>query len=282
MKIIQSFLVVLKSLAYKYYKGFYHFDEKKYSKTFLSHTIHSKKVVSCGSIKKVIYCFWTGDNELTENRKRSLEALKSKIKYPVCLVTKDNLQDYILPDYPLHPAYEYLSFVHRSDYLRAYFMHHYGGGYADVKTPLNDWNGIFKHLENPYVWLIGFSEPYGLAVATPKFKINPSDYKALSFDMIKYFRYISWAGSFVCRPYTNFTYEWMYRLHQILDQESEQLKNNPGKIHGWEDERYTFYGHVGSAGYTAILAQIFHPLCLKYHKHIKFDERILLSFKDYR
>jgi hypothetical protein len=35
---------------------------------------------------------------------------------------------------PLHPAYEYLSLVHRSDYLRCELLHQYGGLYCDVDT----------------------------------------------------------------------------------------------------------------------------------------------------
>lgn len=54
----------------------------------------------------------------------------------------------------------------------------------------------------------------------------------------------------------------MKRLHNILDQEYENLTQNPGKIHGWED-KITPYGEVGSVGYTSILAQIFHPSMFK-------------------
>lgn len=272
----------LKDFAYKYYKGFYRFDCNKYPKTFLAHTHKSEKLVKRKDIKEVIYCFWTGDNEMTENRKRCLDEMKEKMGYPVILITKDNLANYILPKYPLHKAYDFLSAVHKSDYLRVYFMHHYGGGYSDVKTPLNQWKNSFNSLNNDDVWVVGCAEPYGLAVAPPKFKVIEEDYKDLKYDLIKYYRYISWAGSFICRPYTNFTYEWLDRLHEILDREYENLKKNPGKIHGWEYPEYPFYGEVGSAGYTAILAQIFHPLCLKYHRHIKFDKNLLLSFKNYR
>ena len=34
----------------------------------------------------------------------------------------------------VHPAYEYLSLVHRSDYLRCELLHRYGGLYADLDT----------------------------------------------------------------------------------------------------------------------------------------------------
>jgi hypothetical protein len=55
-----------------------------------------------------------------------------------------------LPEYPLHPAFKYLSYVHKSDYLRSYFMHFYGGGYADIKkySSNNNWKECFNLLNS--------------------------------------------------------------------------------------------------------------------------------------
>lgn len=57
----------------------------------------------------------------------------------VKLITPKNLNNYLLPDFPLHPAYDYLSLVHKSDYLRCYFMHFHGGGYSDIKPNYKNW-----------------------------------------------------------------------------------------------------------------------------------------------
>lgn len=76
-----------------------------------------------------------------------------------------------------------------------------GGGYSDI-ADLYSAENAFKHLNNKKVWIIGYSEPYGLAVAPTKFKANPDDYKSLTYDLIKHYRYISWADR-SCRPYTN-------------------------------------------------------------------------------
>ena len=78
-----------------------------------------------------IYCFWTGTNEMNETRLNGLNKLRSVSGCNVVLITPDNLNDFLIE--PLHPAYKYLSLVHRSDYLRAYFMHYHGGGYSDIK-----------------------------------------------------------------------------------------------------------------------------------------------------
>ena len=57
----------------------------------------------------------------------------------VLLITPNNLNDYIVKDDPLPEAYNYLSLVHKADYLRTYFMYHYGGGYADIKRYQHSW-----------------------------------------------------------------------------------------------------------------------------------------------
>jgi len=55
------------------------------------------------------------------------------------MVAPENLAEWVVARHPLHPAYEFLSPVHRSDYLRPYFMYHYGGGYADIKRQTQSW-----------------------------------------------------------------------------------------------------------------------------------------------
>ena len=105
--------------------------------------------------KKCIYTFWTGDNEMPENRKRCLYLIKKLSNVDVILITKDNLNQYILE--PLHPSYEYLSFTHRADYLRTYFMHFYGGGYSDIKETTGSWDKYFDILDSSDYYAIGYT-----------------------------------------------------------------------------------------------------------------------------
>ena len=51
----------------------------------------------------------------------------------VKVVTTPLLPYFVLPDAPLHKGYEYLTTMQKVDYTRGYFMHFYGGGYADIK-----------------------------------------------------------------------------------------------------------------------------------------------------
>lgn len=153
------------------------------------------------------------------------------------------------------------------------------GGYSDIKSPLFDWEDSFKFIEeSSNCWIVGYPETSGAGIALPEFKVNKQDYKQLYYDLRKNFRYLTGTSGFIFRPYTNFTTEWMERLHFILDQEYENLKNNPGNIRGTNSN----YPFIPNNGYFALLAQIFHPLCLKYHKHIKIDKKVSLSTKSYR
>ena len=95
-----------------------------------------------------IFIFWTGNNSLSENRIKSLESLKAVTGANIILITPNNLYYYIKPYAPLHPAYDYLSLVHKSDYLRSYFMYHYGGGYSDIKRSLGSWKKGFELIKN--------------------------------------------------------------------------------------------------------------------------------------
>ena len=51
----------------------------------------------------------------------------------IILIHDGNLHEWIIPG-TLHSSYKYLSYTHRSDYLRCYFSHYYGGGYSDIKN----------------------------------------------------------------------------------------------------------------------------------------------------
>jgi hypothetical protein len=94
-----------------------------------------------------IFGFWTGDNVMNDARKRCWDSFPITGLEPT-LVTPATLADWVVRDHPLHPAYEFLSPVHRSDYLRPYFMYHHGGGYADIKEQTGSWLPAVDHLHN--------------------------------------------------------------------------------------------------------------------------------------
>ena len=51
-------------------------------------------------------------------------------------------------EHPIHPAYFLLTSIQKSDYVRFYIMHLYGGGYSDAKHTHFDWRPYFERLQN--------------------------------------------------------------------------------------------------------------------------------------
>ena len=84
-------------------------------------------------LKPRLFCFWTDNNTMSSDRRNALSSL-SNTGLEVIFVNQDNLSNWVLKNAPLHTSYKYLSSVHKADYLRCYFMHHYGGAYSDVKV----------------------------------------------------------------------------------------------------------------------------------------------------
>ena len=219
-------------------------------------------------VPNVIYCFWTGRNELTPNRVYNLNLLRERNpNTDVVLVTPDNLDQFLAPGYPLHPSYGNLSLVHKSDYLRAYFMHHHGGGYTDIKEPAGKWLPLVERLQqSPGKWALGYQE-----VSSDMCAQLPG---RLGRDLRVHYRRLIGNGAFIMRPGTPLTAEWYQELHTRLDAYADALCECPG------DARGTNSGYP--IPWTGILGDIFQPLCLKYRNRLILDDRIKPSFRDYK
>ena len=53
---------------------------------------------------------------------------------PILLTTENNIAKWQVTTSPFHPACPFLSETHKDDYPRVYLMHHFGGGYPDLKV----------------------------------------------------------------------------------------------------------------------------------------------------
>lgn len=274
----------------------YTFRKEKYPHSFLANSYPN--TYSGEPAPEVIYCFWTGNNPLTENRKKGLKALEENAGMPVKLITPENLKDYIKPGVPLHKGYELLSFVHRSDYLRCYFMHHYGGGYADIKPFNHSWKPAFEKLnKDKDKYIIGYPELLYGGVTPVKHSFLPDKSVYENFeqlkdstekvfkDLEKHTPLILGSCSFICKPHTPITKEWYDELHKRMDiaydnlqkyDESGQNTHTSYQMDYPEDEK----GYP--IPYFHLLGQILHPLMLKYHKHLLKDKNLLPVLKDYR
>jgi hypothetical protein len=205
---------------------------------------------------KLIFIFWTGTNEMSFRRVHCINALKEQTGCNIRLVNVDNLHEYILEGHPLHPAYEFLSETHKCDYLRTYFMYHYGGGYSDIKIPNGSWVKAFEELENdPEIWVNGYHETNSDAIA----------YRPAAHLWEK----LPGNGAYVIRSKTEFVKEWFERQKGVLDEKLEALRENPSTqpdccIEYVPGTKYPLH-------WNELLGRIFHEVASKHTERILFS-----------
>ena len=210
-----------------------------------------------------IYCFWTGRNEMSQNRKACLQQLKTTSECNVVLVTQDNLYEYLLADNPLHPAYEYLSQTHKADYLRTYFMHFYGGGYSDIKRTTGSWKKSFLDLQNDKYWICGYPEIGSGGVAYTPYSDKWNE--------------LVGNGAYICKPKTKLTTEWYNEMMHLLDTKLGQLELHPSTSPQDCAERGSGY----PIEWNEMLGRIFHKISYKYKEHL-LNTLPTLILSDYR
>jgi hypothetical protein len=210
---------------------------------------------------KIIYIFWTGNNEMSEPRRKCLDSIYKNIGVEVKLITPKNLNQYIKKDYPLHPAYEYLSLVHKSDYLRTYFMHHYGGGYTDIKNTTVNWKPFFDNLNKTNNFIVnGYTE-----IASGSASSNP--------EILKNYKKLIGNGSYIFKKNTKLTQEWINILHKKLDKKYDLLVKNPAL----EPNDYLNSTEYSSSPskypfqWAELLGQHFHDVIYKFKDQILHD-----------
>ena len=249
----------------------YHYDAGLYAGSFLENPCdfpYSDELDN--QIDKVIYIFWTGDNEITPNRLEGIKSLEKVSGVDVKLITSKNLYEYIKKEDPLPEAYQYLSCVHRADYLRSYFMYHYGGGYADIKTYYKSWVPAFVKLEQSDAYVMGYPEVGFWGAAS-----HDIDHIMLKKEVFTYWRYLVGNGAYICRPHTRLTAEWHAEAKRRLLRLTESLKNHPSQDPFGKNYDYP-------VRWSYLLGGIFHPLCLKYNDRLLKNKSLRPSFKNYR
>ena len=238
------------------------------------------------SNKYTIYCWWMNDDEMSDNRKESLNNLLNISKCNVELITKKTLSSYILPNYPLHEGFKYLSEIQQGDYLKCYFMHHYGGGYSDIKKTSGSWISFFDSLySNDNLYGVGYHEiESGHVAILENCTLNPKNSKfcrdfSISNDGDRWDSSIiksNWNklignGCFIFKKNTPFTNDWWNALNEKMDGYLESLKRFPAQFP--RDAN----GHINPITnqlsnypikWAVINGNIFHPLTLKYSENI--------------
>ena len=186
----------------------------------------------------------------------------------VTFITQRNLHEWVLADNPLHPAYPYLSAIHRADYLRVYFMHHYGGGYSDIKIINKSWLHARDQLLYSNKFGVGYREigPKGVALV-----------RSWKYIILLYrWRLLLGNCAFIFKPHSEFTYQWLKLTEDLLDKKLLKLKNNPAthpedhkrrRLKSNQDES-KYYSSSYPIRWSEMLGDIFHPLCLQYSSEL--------------
>lgn len=224
-----------------------------------------------------IFAFWTGDNPIPEVRLRSLQSMRTNSDCNIILVNNTNLHNYLDLN-AIHPAYKYLNLAHKADYLRCYFMHHYGGGYCDIKQIDESWIPSFELLTSERNLLaVGYREVnrwgvanlYNSSVILGEPKSRRMQSKVMyRFYQINYKKLIG-NGAFIFKPQTKLTEEWWSTLNYRLDTLLHDLKNNPAKYPKERPgEKYEGVISKYPAPWSYILGDILQPLSFKYRSVI--------------
>jgi hypothetical protein len=227
---------------------------------YLSDVIYK---IEGGGDENKIYTFWTGTNEMSSDRKDCLEALKRDTGCTIVFINPENLNEYILPDKPLHEAYKYLSETHKSDFLRTYFMHFYGGGYSDIKRSSGSWVKSFEDLKNSDKWICGYDE------------LNEG---GVAYEPVKdKWRELIGNCAYICKAGTDLTKEWYNDMITLLDTKLEDLKKNPSS----SPQNSKELGKGYPIEWNEMLGRIFHRLIYKYKEHVLKDLPLPI-FEKYR
>ena len=226
-----------------------------------------------------IFVFWLGPAPLTSARMEGLKSL-SATECRIHLVTEESLAGFSSVAGPFHEAFELLSPIHQSDYLRAYFMHHFGGGYTDIKRCVASWQPAFDSVDRQKALGAGYREVRGGMARFRKSKVDEQTFfldrpvgaleMALRYCWTKFRRKgIVGNCAFIFRPGTEFTQRWLSIVEKRLDLLLPHLEANPARYpkeipgvdYGDGPSRYP-------VPWSFLLGDVLAPLTLQYHPRI--------------
>ena len=245
----------------------YSYHEGHYPHTFLRRPDPSLGPIQ--AVPRRIFVIWVGSTPMNPRRQESLASIrKTQTNNDVVLIDENSWKNWLVEEAPVHSAFEFLSPVHKSDYMRAYLMHFHGGGYCDIKPVSADWAPMFQLLdEEPNLWAVGYRE------VTSEY--TPDLPRALGKDLKRHYRSVFGTSAYIFRPGTSFTQEWWRELTSRMDYFASALRESPGR---------DSYDPLASypIRWTEILGDIVQPLCLKHQGHLHFDDVVRPHLEEYR
>ena len=242
-----------------------------YLETFVRHNLDVEYV---DDVPKVVFVCWFGGYKtpgvMSAERYAAFVSLVSTIGAPVILLTEKNISSFV----EVHPAFEFLSGVHKADYARAAVLDKYGGGYHDVKHRSESWSSAWDDdswTRHDDIWL------YCRRETEP----GHIGYQPIAHEYSK-LGTMSWV---IAKPGTPYTRELLAQIEAVLDEYKDKLRQYPGKNPGgyYSDKPFS-EAPLGSypLRWLQLLGEIFHPLMLKYSTHLKFglpDAQPHISYK---
>lgn len=222
----------------------------------------------------VIWTYWAG-KEMKGNRLLSFNLLVENTGVPVFLVDDSNLHTLEIKEYPFHEGFKYLSAVHQSDYIRAYLLHHYGGGWNDIKATESAYTKVWDEFIHPDIYIVGRPEiKRGAARVFDGDKWMPDYYQNL-------IAVTSWVG----RPYTPLSEKLMRKFNDFLEENIDELKKHPARhpreraLRGEsflsrtiEKVKNRFSGRQNNYPLQwTLFGNLFHPVNLEYQDHVSMS-----------
>lgn len=176
----------------------------------------------------------------------------------------------VVSGHPFHPAFEHLSLLHKSDYIRAYLMHHHGGAYVDVKQMTYSVRDLIGRLNASETHLaLGYPE------VTSNYAGHP--HHELRSVLRRHYRALMGPSMFIFKPHSPFTAEWIRELHARMDYLAAPLAEaGAGELSPYAmPPAYPIW-------WTEILGDILHPLSLKYRDRVMLTDDARPQMTNYR
>jgi hypothetical protein len=219
------------------------------------------------NIPKVVFIVWFG-RKISNNRLLALNSLIKNIKVPYILITEDNYLLFEKKNNKIHKAFKYLSGNHKSDYLRSYLLHHYGGGYHDIKFRNKDLKNEWETFRDKKIWIKSRPERHhnwiGYDIDNPKTKFITQKYKELGT-----------MGWVICRPSTMYTKELIDKINKKLDIHYKNLKKFPSTNASGYYADTPFEKVKNKNAYPLrwleLMGEHFHLLMYKYKNHMNLE-----------